>query len=913
MQRAQEQQTSSHPLISENEAFLATLEPELREEILRTADDAFVALLSPETQMVVTALRGDWRPTVDLAPASPVDSIPVETVDSIPEEESSYVEPPTVDSIPEEESPYMEPTEAMALDYHCHRRDLSPITAAVDSIPSPVDSSSSCLVETEAEAEAEPRSSEGVGEGEGEETTVEAQQLEAESGDAEEQSGEDEAPDPPPLPSPPPPLSSSPAAAATAPTPAPPSTPPIGRVSARTPDGREIFMPPVPVRRKPAADGLSMRPPSPVNAILQGANDVSRPAQGGVMPEATCLPRDSEPYPGPLLANVLLRAPLSDGELENAFVSGAFIGLTEESPADSEDQDPNHEREHVERAQEYFIMVASLMPQTKQELAAQARLEAAAVAEVAGRGARRNTVSELLWGARTATPSSPSVPGSPVFAAAAAGAGAGGAATAAAEAEVESRVLRRDLLPYHVSSDPRTGDWSITLSLRQPNLGPKDYTPQGSRNSSWTIGPVDSRVRAVRIAEFAAPPIWHPKKLPKNGGGSRVNGSCRVCKFSFAPLRPPKHCRSCGFLVCGKCSVKHSASVLPPTYFHNESKVRMCFACQCLQERFVSALWAGDAETVHSLFSTGNINLHCPLTWTVSQEWPVHAAARGGNLNLLRWLLELQYCALYSGSRPLTTSAGLSVLGVAAFWGHAEMMVYLTQFHNCRVDEFENCPSVALRGLHAALYAPGPMPQSAEGPPLSGEGADSVHDDPDFEIRPQQAMLATGHPVIRHRSFPEARAALGRLYDASLYRVNSSGVLELPDDRRSRPLVFGSGQVGLDLLANIPAPRAKATRLKAASLGLTSQSLLENNGLGPAWAAAEAEIENTLIRLALSGTGADAAAEAEARLSDTAAAPSKRIRSLEPAYFGWPLPYSSEDVIPFPISYDLFALSPVGR
>ena len=897
--------SSTDSVISENEAFLATLEPELREEILRTADDTFIALLSPKTQMEVTALRAlqslpALPPPIDSAPAPPVESILVETVDSIPKEES----------------PCVEPVEAMmALDYHCHRHDLSPLTA-VDSIPSPIDSSSSVAAEaeTEAEAEAEPRS-EIVGQGEA--TTAEAQQLDAESEDAEEQRGEEATPDPPPLPPPPPPLTSSPAAAPTAPTPTPPATPPVERISVRTLDGREIFMPPVPIRRKPATEGLSMRPPSPVNAILQGANDIAQSTQG-IMPEATCLPKETAPYPGPLLANVLLPATLSGKECEDAFVSGAFIGLTEGSPTNSEDQDPSHdnnEREHEGRAQEYFIMVAAPMPQTKQELAAQAREEAQAAVEAVGRGARRNTVSELLWGARTATPSSPSVPGSPALAPAAAGAagaaGAGAAATAAAEAEMEGRVLRRDLLPYHVSCDPRTGDWNVTLSLRQPNLGPKDYTPQGSRVSSWTFGRFDSRVRAVRTAELAAPPVWHPKKLPKNGGGSRVNGSCRVCKFSFAPLRPPKHCRSCGFLVCGKCSIKHSASVLPPSYFFNETKVRMCFACQCLQERFVSALWAGDAETAHSLFSTGNLNLHCPLTWTVSQEYPVHAAARGGNLNLLRWLLELQYCALYNGSKPITTSAGLSVLGVAAFWGHAEMMVYLTQFHNCRVDEIENA-NVALRGLHAALYAPGPMPHSAEGPPLSGEGADSVHDDPDFDIRPQQAMLATGHPVIRHRTFPEARAALGRLYDASLYRVNSSGVLELPDDRRSRPLVFGLGQVGIDLLTNLPATRAKAARLKAASLGLTSQSSLEAAGLGQAWAAAEAEVENTLIRLALSGTGADAAAEAEARLSDTAVAPSKRVRSLEPAYFGWPLPYSSDEIISFPISYDLFALSPVG-
>ena len=161
------------------------------------------------------------------------------------------------------------------------------------------------------------------------------------------------------------------------------------------------------------------------------------------------------------------------------------------------------------------------------------------------------------------------------------------------------RIPRRILLPFNVtpfvrdahsqstiSPNPNThppqAGWICQVSLRQPFLEPDSkssnqrgartyYSPQGAKPDNLTLGPLPSRARALRLAECNSPPVWECKGLRKDppgssssggsggsGGGSSRNtaGTCPICLFTFAPLRPQKHCRNCGHLVCPYCSDK---------------------------------------------------------------------------------------------------------------------------------------------------------------------------------------------------------------------------------------------------------------------------------------------------------------------------------------------------------------------
>lgn len=75
----------------------------------------------------------------------------------------------------------------------------------------------------------------------------------------------------------------------------------------------------------------------------------------------------------------------------------------------------------------------------------------------------------------------------------------------------------------------------------------------------------------------------------------------------------------------------------------------------------------------------------------------------GGNLNLLKWLIEVERCALQSKvNGPLSTTSGLTALAIAAKYGHLELMKYLTRERGCSVTEIKEV-DILQRGLHVAL------------------------------------------------------------------------------------------------------------------------------------------------------------------------------------------------------------------
>lgn len=240
----------------------------------------------------------------------------------------------------------------------------------------------------------------------------------------------------------------------------------------------------------------------------------------------------------------------------------------------------------------------------------------------------------------------------------------------------------------------------VVLNLKQPKLGPGKKSPQGHRPSQVGLKYRGLSLRQAKcLAEANAPPIW-------SGDGDPLE--CHLCQRSHGVFRPLHHCRNCGYYVCDNCSDKYwPSSMIPECYHYQETLVRTCDSCNVLMESFNDALRRGDAQTAFSAYSSGNVNIHCPLTVYKSEEYPIHCAVRGGNLKLVRWLLETK-CATVSKllpngqSAPLLTTKGISCLGIAAYYGHADIMRYLVQKRGCSLMEI-NDTDVLRRGLHAAL------------------------------------------------------------------------------------------------------------------------------------------------------------------------------------------------------------------
>jgi hypothetical protein len=264
--------------------------------------------------------------------------------------------------------------------------------------------------------------------------------------------------------------------------------------------------------------------------------------------------------------------------------------------------------------------------------------------------------------------------------------------------EIEGGVRRRVFLPFDI--EERDGNFFPILYLTQPKLG-TNSGPQHNRPPLLRMTPSTSRNLSVRHAEVNTPPLW-------DGGADRKE--CSICLHTAGLLYKIHHCRNCGHYVCNNCSKKDwLATMLPRTYVPDkETVIRVCDNCSYLQEGFMDALRAGDLNRSMVFYLTGNVNVHCPMSIYKSEEYPIHTAIQGGNIHLVRWLIEDRRCTLRDDGEPLRTAEGLSPLSVAAFYGHRDIMQYLVQQQGSRVTEIKDL-SILVRGLHSALevsYSP---------------------------------------------------------------------------------------------------------------------------------------------------------------------------------------------------------------
>jgi hypothetical protein len=221
-----------------------------------------------------------------------------------------------------------------------------------------------------------------------------------------------------------------------------------------------------------------------------------------------------------------------------------------------------------------------------------------------------------------------------------------------------------------------------------------------------------STEREARESAIANAP---PKMVPFSD-----SQSCFICKGNFAMFRRAAHCRNCGVCVCSGCSTTWPSKMLPATYnLKNEAQVRVCQSCNGLSVAFKKALLEGDFDEAVAIYNTGNINLRTPFPLVSKKDelcWPVHCAVEGGNLSILRWLVDdhfcpIKYCTNTKKSRSaegaesaITTSRGRSVLSIAIECQKVEIMRYLVVDCGVSVNDCKDLKA-ALRALEAALVA----------------------------------------------------------------------------------------------------------------------------------------------------------------------------------------------------------------
>lgn len=205
------------------------------------------------------------------------------------------------------------------------------------------------------------------------------------------------------------------------------------------------------------------------------------------------------------------------------------------------------------------------------------------------------------------------------------------------------------------------------MQTNQRALDANDVTEASKSLRAFSM---PSESQALSLARTWTPPRMLPFASQKH---------CHVCKAKFAILRRACHCRNCGVCICKDCTVTWPARMIPETYnYKNEHFVHVCISCNWLSNSFRLSLLNGNQDQSVALHATGNLNLHSPFA-NVKGElfYPVHCAVLGGNLNVLKFLVDENCCPIKSvrvagigndsGNKytPIVTSKGRSLLGIA--------------------------------------------------------------------------------------------------------------------------------------------------------------------------------------------------------------------------------------------------------
>ncbi|CAJ1960951.1 unnamed protein product [Cylindrotheca closterium] len=270
----------------------------------------------------------------------------------------------------------------------------------------------------------------------------------------------------------------------------------------------------------------------------------------------------------------------------------------------------------------------------------------------------------------------------------------------------------RILLTATVYHNTATNLWIATINTNQKGVS-KNPSTASKFLKAFSFG-TEKEARESAIAN--AP----PKMLPFSD-----NPNCFSCNTKFSMFRRPSHCRNCGTCVCSSCTVSWSSASIPETYnLKKQSQVKICKSCNTMSASFRKALLAGNYEEAIALYGSGNVNLRVPFPAALKKGevmHPIHCAAQGGNINILRWLLEDHYCPIKrvvksSSSKKgdksdvmIRTSKDRTVLSIAMASMNVDMIRYLVV--DCAVSIYEAKDlKAALRSLEAALHIlPSPL------------------------------------------------------------------------------------------------------------------------------------------------------------------------------------------------------------
>jgi hypothetical protein len=220
--------------------------------------------------------------------------------------------------------------------------------------------------------------------------------------------------------------------------------------------------------------------------------------------------------------------------------------------------------------------------------------------------------------------------------------------------------------------------WVTTLQTNQRALDCNNVIEASKSLRAFSL-PTEQQAQCLARA-------WTPPRM-----APKTDTECHICHGRFAMFRRSCHCRNCGVLICKECTVYWPSRMLPDTYnFKKENSVRVCKACDWLSNTFRLALLEGNVDKAVALHATGNLNLTCPFANVKGEEfYPVHCAVLGGNLRVLKWLVEENCCPIksvrVSGKTrdivgkytAVVTSKGRSLLGIALENTNVQIVRYL--------------------------------------------------------------------------------------------------------------------------------------------------------------------------------------------------------------------------------------------
>jgi hypothetical protein len=174
------------------------------------------------------------------------------------------------------------------------------------------------------------------------------------------------------------------------------------------------------------------------------------------------------------------------------------------------------------------------------------------------------------------------------------------------------------------------------------------------------------------------------------------------------------NCKNCGVQICEGCSRRWGIRMIPKTYLTSpiapsSSTVRVCKSCNWLTSAFCMALLQGQHNNAVLIHATGNVNLRSTFA-DIRKEamFPIHCAVIGGNLDLVKWLVEAHGCPLSVKRNPksgilqsVQTSKGRSLMDLAMSGKpKTDILAYLVSKNLDVSDTFDsNLASKTLQSL----------------------------------------------------------------------------------------------------------------------------------------------------------------------------------------------------------------------